>query len=324
MLYICPVAEIGTDIIKASEWLKKSVIGLPTETVYGLAGNALDPLRVADIFRIKQRPYFDPLIVHVPDLDALNPLISEFPDTLKELAAHFWPGPLTLLLPRSKAIPDLVCAGLDQAAFRIPAHPMAMKLLCECKFPLAAPSANPFGYISPTSARHVAAQLGDAIPYILDGGACSVGLESTIVGVEGASTVIYRLGGLALSEIEMRIGTCEVRVNESSDPRAPGMLKSHYAPKKKMLVGKIDELISANAGKSAVLIVFGSFRDDYPQALQLNLSEGKNLNEAAANLFSLLRLADEAPQELILAEFLPTEGLGLAINDRLRRASLNC
>jgi L-threonylcarbamoyladenylate synthase len=301
------VAEIGTDIIKASEWLKTSVIGLPTETVYGLAGNALDPLRVADIFRIKQRPYFDPLIVHVPDLDALNPLIRAFPDTLKELASHFWPGPLTLLLPRSNAIPDLVCAGLEQA-----------------EFPLAAPSANPFGYISPTTAMHVAAQLGDAIPYILDGGACRVGLESTIVGVEGASTVIYRLGGLALSEIEMRIGTCEVRVNESSDPRAPGMLKSHYAPKKKMLVGKLDELISANTGTSAVLIVFGAFRDDYPKALQLNLSEGKNLSEAAANLFALLRLADEAPQELILAEFLPAEGLGPAINDRLRRASLNC
>lgn len=317
------MAEIGNDIIKASKWLQTSVIGLPTETVYGLGGNALDPLRVADIFRIKQRPYFDPLIVHVPDLDALNPLIIEFPDALKELAAHFWPGPLTLLLRRSKAIPDLVCAGLEHAAFRIPAHPMALNLLRECKFPLAAPSANPFGYISPTTAGHVDAQLGGSIPYILDGGACSVGLESTIVGVEGTKSIIYRLGGLGISEIEKRIGTCEVRVNKSSDPRAPGMLKSHYAPKKKMLVGKLDALLSVISDKSAVLIVFGAFRDDYPKALQLNLSESKNLSEAAANLFALLRIADEAPQELIFAEFLPNDGLGLAINDRLKRASSN-
>ena len=294
---------------------------MPTETVYGLAGNALDSLRVADIFRIKQRPYFDPLIVHVHAIEALTPLITEFPEPLKQLAAHFWPGPLTLLLPRSKALPDLVCAGLDRAAFRIPAHPMALELLRACKFPLAAPSANPFGYISPTSAKHVSAQLGDAIPYILDGGTCRVGLESTIVGMEGSSLVVYRLGGLDLTEIEDCVGKCEVRSNESSNPRAPGMLQSHYAPAKKLIVGNLDELLANNSNKPAILIVFGKYRQNYPKSLQLNLSTGANLSEAASNLFAFLRLADEAPQELILAEFVPAEGLGLAINDRLRRAS---
>ena len=315
------MAEIGTDIFKASKWLETAVIGMPTETVYGLAGNALDPMRVADIFRIKQRPYFDPLIVHVHAIESLTPLITEFPEPLRKLAAHFWPGPLTLLLPRSNALPDLVCAGLDRAAFRIPAHPMALELLHECKFPIAAPSANPFGYISPTSAKHVSAQLGDSIPYILDGGTCRVGLESTIVGMEGTSIVLYRLGGLALTEIEGCVGKCEVRSNESSNPRAPGMLQSHYAPAKTLIVGNLDELLEKDRETPAILIVFGQYRTDYPQELQLNLSSSSNLSEAAANLFAFLRLADEAPQKRILAEFVPAEGLGLAINDRLKRAS---
>jgi L-threonylcarbamoyladenylate synthase len=316
------MAEIGTDIDKAVEWLQTAVIGLPTETVYGLAGNALDSLRVADIFRIKQRPYFDPLIVHVHDVDALNPLITDFPEPLMRLADRFWPGPLTLLLPRSVVIPDLTCAGLERAAFRVPAHPLALQLLRNLDFPLAAPSANPFGYISPTTALHVEAQLGAAIPYILDGSACKVGLESTIVGMEGSSVVIYRLGGLPVNEIEKYVGKCEIRLNESSNPRAPGMLKSHYAPNKKMLLGSLDVLLKTHQNESPILIVFGAFRTDYPEELQLNLSLSGNFSEAATNLFAFLRKADGAPQHLILAELLPADGLGLAINDRLKRASM--
>jgi L-threonylcarbamoyladenylate synthase len=316
------MAEIGTDIHKAILWLKTSVVGLPTETVYGLAGNALDPLRVADIFRIKQRPYFDPLIVHVPDVDSLRPLITDFPEPLQKLADKFWPGPLTLLLPRSEEIPDLTCAGLPQAAFRIPEHPMALALLKACNFPVAAPSANPFGYISPTTALHVEAQLGEAIPYILDGGPCRVGLESTIVGMENGIVTVYRLGGLPLSEIEAVVGTCEVRTNESSNPRAPGMLKSHYAPKKQLLLGNLDDLLKDHREAKPILIVFGAFRKDYPKELQLNLSEVADINQAATNLFAHLRAADAAEQQLILAELLPTNGLGLAINDRLKRAAV--
>jgi L-threonylcarbamoyladenylate synthase len=317
------VAEIGKDIQAAAEFLQSTVIGMPTETVYGLAGNALDSARVADIFRIKQRPYFDPLIVHVPNIEALSPLITDFPEPLRKLGDTFWPGPLTLLLPRSKSIPDLTCAGLPRAAFRIPEHPMALALLKECSLPLAAPSANPFGYISPTTAMHVAAQLGDAIPYILDGGPCRVGLESTIVGMENNNIVVYRLGGIALSEIESVVGECKLLANESSNPRAPGMLKSHYAPHKKLLLGNLDELLIANLERQPILIVFGPFRNDYPEAMQLNLSAAGDVNEAAANLFSQLRKADEAAQTLILAELIPSGGLGSAINDRLRRAAAN-
>jgi L-threonylcarbamoyladenylate synthase len=315
------MAEIGTDIQKAASWITSTVIGLPTETVYGLAGNALNPLRVADIFRIKQRPYFDPLIVHVADVNALQPLIADFPAPLRKLADKFWPGPITLLLPRSEKIPDLTCAGLPHAAFRIPEHPMALALLNVCGFPLAAPSANPFGYISPTTALHVEAQLGEAIPYILDGGPCRVGLESTIVGMENGIVSVYRLGGLPLSEIEAVVGSCEIRVNESSNPRAPGMLKSHYAPKKQLLLGSMDELLDKYRDKNPILIVFGAFRKDYPKDLQLNLSENADLNQAAANLFAHLRAADATEQQLILAQLLPATGLGLAINDRLKRAA---
>lgn len=316
------MAEIGNDLNKAAQWLQSSVVGLPTETVYGLAGNALDPLRVADIFRIKQRPYFDPLIIHVPEIDALVPLVTDFPNPLKKLAEHFWPGPLTLLLPRSTKVPDLTCAGLDRAAFRIPSHPMALKLLQQCGFPLAAPSANPFGYISPTTANHVATQLGTAIPYILDGGPCKIGLESTIVGMENDTIVVHRLGGLSVNQIETVAGRCEIRTNESSNPRAPGMLKSHYAPNKKMIVGNIDTLLELHRTENPILLVFGKYRDDYPEALQLNLSKSGNMNEAASNLFACLRQADERSEQLILATILPAEGLGAAINDRLMRASV--
>ena len=261
--------------------------------------------------------------MHVPNIEALSPLITDFPEPLRKIADAFWPGPLTLLLPRSKSIPDLTCAGLPRAAFRIPEHPIALALLKECSLPLAAPSANPFGYISPTTAMHVAAQLGDAIPYILDGGPCRIGLESTIVGMEKNNIVVYRLGGIALSEIESVAGECKLLANESSNPRAPGMLKSHYAPHKKLLLGNLDELLIANLERQPILIVFGPFRNDYPEAMQLNLSAAGDVNEAAANLFSQLRKADEAAQTLILAELIPSGGLGSAINDRLRRAAAN-
>jgi L-threonylcarbamoyladenylate synthase len=315
------VAEIGTNIHKAAEWLKHGLVGMPTETVYGLAGNALDTHRLIEIFEVKKRPFFDPLIVHVTSVDALSPLITHFPPLLKVLAEHFWPGPLTLLLPRSDKIPDLVTSGLPEAAFRVPAHPMALALLHECAFPLAAPSANPFGYISPTTAQHVNDQLGDAIPYILDGGSCTVGLESTIVGLEDNKATIFRLGGLAVSEIEALIGPVQIKNHSSSNPRTPGALKSHYAPLKPLILGDLDVLLPQHKAAKPILIVFGPLRSDYPAERQLSLSENRNLQEAAAQLFAQLRQADAMDAPLILAEELPLQGLGLAINDRLRRAA---
>jgi L-threonylcarbamoyladenylate synthase len=315
------VAEIGTDVLKAAGWLKQALVGMPTETVYGLAGNALDPMRLAEIFEVKKRPFFDPLIVHVPTIDAISPLITHFPPVLKVLAEHFWPGPLTLLLPRSHQIPDLVTSGLPEAAFRIPSHPSALALLNACGFPLAAPSANPFGYISPTAAKHVNDQLGDAIPYILDGGSCSVGLESTIVGLIEDSPTIFRLGGLSVTDIEAVIGPVKINSNISSNPRAPGALKSHYAPSKPLLLGNIDGLLKTYQTLNPLLLVFGPPKQGYPTERQLSLSLTYDINEAAAQLFALLREADAMDAPLILAEALPDNGLGLAINDRLKRAS---
>ena len=184
------MAEVGVDIERAAAFLSKGqLVAIPTETVYGLAGNALDVKAVSSIFETKNRPSFDPLILHVASLEQISPFVSEFPEKLKRLAEAFWPGPLTVLLARKASVPDLVTSGLDRVAVRVPNHPLTLALLVQLDFPLAAPSANPFGYISPTQAGHVDAQLGTQIPYILDGGVCAVGLESTIVGMEGEQVV---------------------------------------------------------------------------------------------------------------------------------------
>jgi L-threonylcarbamoyladenylate synthase len=319
--YFCAMAEIGNDIQQAAHFLKSSVVAIPTETVYGLAGNALDPNRVAKIFAVKKRPFFDPLILHVHSIATLEPLISDFPIVLRKLAEAFWPGPLTLLLPRKSVVPDLTCSGLPEAAFRIPNHPLTLQLLTETRFPLAAPSANPFGYVSPTTAQHVNDQLGMEIPYILDGGPCTVGLESTIVGLEDGVPTVFRLGGLSIDEIQSVIGEVKIRVNQSSDPRAPGMLKSHYAPLKPMLVGDLKSLFEKHKAEFPVLILFNQYIQNFPIERQFLLSKNGSVNEAAANLFSVLRQADKLSGDLILAEAVPAVGLGIAINDRLKRAA---
>lgn len=315
------MAKIGNLVQEAGAFLQHTVVAIPTETVYGLAGNALDPMRVAEIFKVKNRPFFDPLIVHVASYAQLSALITDFPEPLKKLADAYWPGPLTLLLPRSTIIPDLTCSGLPEAAFRMPAHPLVQELLALLEFPLAAPSANPFGYVSPTKAEHVQAQLGEFIPYILDGGPCRVGLESTIVGMIAGQPTIFRLGGLSQEAIELVIGPVDVQLNQSSDPRAPGMLKSHYAPKKPLIAGDLDLLLKKYNAESPLLLVFHDFRLDYPIDLQMQLSEDGSDVSAASRLFDILRKADDHPAKMILSEFAPDTGLGKAINDRLRRAS---
>ncbi len=315
------MAKIGSSLHEAAAFLQHTVVAIPTETVYGLAGNALDPMRVAEIFKVKNRPFFDPLIVHVASYAQLSTLITDFPEPLKKLADAFWPGPLTLLLPRSGIVPDITCSGLPEAAFRMPAHPLVQELLSLLDFPLAAPSANPFGYVSPTKAEHVQAQLGALIPYILDGGPCRVGLESTIVGLIARKPTIFRLGGLSQEAIEQMIGPVDVQINQSSDPRAPGMLKSHYSPRKPMLTGNLDLLLQRYADDNPVLLVFHEYRSDFPRERQLQLSIDGSDSSAAARLFDILRQADDFPANRILAEYAPEFGLGKAINDRLRRAS---
>ena len=318
------MAQVGTDIPQAASYLKEGqLVAIPTETVYGLAGNALDVKAVSSIFETKNRPSFDPLILHVASLEKVKPFVSSFPEKLKRLAEAFWPGPLTVLLPRNASVPDLVTSGLDRVAVRVPNHPLTLALLAQLDFPLAAPSANPFGYISPTQAAHVDAQLGAQIPYILDGGACAVGLESTIVGIEGEQVVIYRLGGLDLSRIESVVGPVTVQAHSSSNPSAPGQLASHYAPRKPFLVGDLNELVPKwiQEGKAFGVLSFSTHFPALPSDRQFVLSPSQDLQEAAQRLFKGMRLLDESDADLILAEFVPENGLGRAINDRLKRAA---
>ena len=318
------MAQVGTDIPQAASYLKEGqLVAIPTETVYGLAGNALDVKAVSSIFETKNRPSFDPLILHVASLEKVNPFVSSFPEKLKRLAEAFWPGPLTVLLPRNASVPDLVTSGLDRVAVRVPNHSLTLALLAQLDFPLAAPSANPFGYISPTQAAHVDAQLGAQIPYILDGGVCAVGLESTIVGIEGEQVVIYRLGGLDLSKIESLVGPVTVQAHSTSNPTAPGQLASHYAPRKPFLVGDLNELVPKwiQEGKAFGVLSFSTYFPALPSERQFVLSPSQDLQEAAQRLFMGMRLLDESDADLILAEFVPENGLGRAINDRLKRAA---
>ncbi len=316
------MAEIGKDIQKAKDFLEKDeLVAIPTETVYGLAANALNPIAVAKIFEAKERPTFDPLIVHTHSLQEVYKFVTNIHPALLKLAEAFWPGPLTLLLPKKEIIPSLVTSGLDRVGVRVPNHSLTLDLLSQLNFPLAAPSANPFGYISPTTAMHVEKQLGTKIPYILDGGSCEVGLESTIVGEENGEIIIYRLGGLSVDEIETIVGKVSVQLNQSSNPKAPGQLKSHYAPKKPVYIGNLNELQKQYSDKKIGAIVFGNDIKLNESILIMNLSSTKNYQEASANLFSFLRELDEADVDVIITELVPEVGLGLAINDRLKRAA---
>ncbi|QIP15463.1 threonylcarbamoyl-AMP synthase [Spirosoma aureum] len=314
------MTQIGTDVRVAAEFLQAgNVVGIPTETVYGLAGNAFNPDAVLTIFRVKNRPAFDPLIIHTDSLTKVEQFVTSVPEPAQKLAQLFWPGPLTLLLPKHDHISDLVTSGLPTVAVRIPNHPLTLDLLRSIDFPLAAPSANPFGYISPTTAQHVADQLGDQIPYILDGGPASIGLESTIIGFENRKATVFRLGGMALEQIERIIGPVDVRTHSTSNPNAPGMLSSHYAPRKPLVLLKPGESPQPDkhAGALAFRELFGGISPDNQRVL----SPTGDLNEAAKNLFAHLRTLDALPVKVIYAEQLPNQGLGWAINDRLKRAS---
>ncbi|MBL0309198.1 MAG: threonylcarbamoyl-AMP synthase [Bacteroidetes bacterium] len=315
--------EIGQDIHKAKALLlEDSVVAIPTETVYGLAANALSEEAVVKIFAAKNRPFFDPLIVHTYSLDAMRKYVEDIPAKAIILLQQFSPGPITLLLKKKIIIPDLVTSGLDTVAMRIPNHPLTLSLLRELEFPLAAPSANPFGYISPTTAQHVADQLQGKIPYILDGGVATVGVESTIVGFEGEQPVVFRLGGLTIEKIERVIGKVQIRIQDSSNPAAPGMLSSHYAPIKKLrLVGEESHELEKLDKRRMGVIAFDKYIETISKENQILLSPKGDLSEAAKNLFAAMRRLDNSNVDLILAVHFPDIGLGRAINDRLKRAS---
>ena len=313
----------GSDLRTAAQLLESGqLVAIPTETVYGLAANALNEEAVLKIYEVKNRPQFNPLIIHVASFDDVKNWVKCIPADAEKLAEAFWPGALTLLLEKNALIPDLVTAGHSRVAIRIPDHPLTLELLKQLDFPLAAPSANPSGYVSPTSAEHVYAGLNGKIPYILDGGVCSVGLESTIVGCyENGETVIYRLGGISKEAIEKVLGKqVVIAASITQDPSAPGMLKSHYATVTPLHAGGIPDLLKAFPDKKAVIINYNHYYPNYPTHLQYILTPNNDHYEAARNLFRILREADQQNADIILAEYAPAHGIGLAINDRIERA----
>lgn len=299
---------------------QNEVIGIPTETVYGLAGNALNEDAVVKIFSVKERPSFDPLIVHVAGLEQAKSLVVEWPDWADALARKYWPGPLTLLLKKKPLISDLVTSGSERVGLRVPNHPLCLSLIKSLDFPLAAPSANPFGYVSPTQALHVMQQLGGKIPYILDGGSCNVGLESSIVGEdENGHLVLYRPGGISPQELALVCKQELKIVSSSSRPDAPGMLLQHYSPRKKLLLYCKGMKLAPEQSSGGIF--FKEKKDGIAIDRQLVLSSDGSLEEAARNLFSYLRKMDEREDvRMVYTEYVPETGLGIAINDRLKRA----
>ncbi|MTH76575.1 L-threonylcarbamoyladenylate synthase [Paracoccus aestuariivivens] len=298
----------------ACDWLSQGdVVAMPTETVYGLAGDARNATAVARIYEAKGRPSFNPLIVHLPDRVAAEK-VAHFDDAARALAAAFWPGALTMVLPlrEDAGIASLVTAGLDTVALRVPAHPVAHALLERFGGPLAAPSANPSGRISPTAAAHVAdteTGLGGRIPAVLDAGNCPVGVESTIIGWVDGRPALLRPGGVSAEQIEAVLGQPLTRPAINPDaPNAPGQLTSHYAPRASL------RLNATSVAPGEVMIGFGEV------AGELTLSASGDLAEAASNLFDLLRQADATGRPIAVAT-VPETGLGAAINDRLRRAA---
>lgn len=314
---------IGTDIHRAELLLKEGeLVAIPTETVYGLAANAFNPLAVAKIYEVKNRPSFNPLIIHTNSIEKLESWGLNFPEKAQQLATAFSPGPITFVIPKSDKIPELITAGTKAVAVRIPKHDLTLNLLELLDFPLAAPSANPSTFVSPTSAAHVAQQLGDKIPYILDGGASNVGLESTIISFIGITPKILRFGGLALEDIEAVIGKVELPEKGFSDnPIAPGMLARHYATKHPIILGDYEKAKYKYKTNEIAVISFFEKYEHIPDSQQFVLSKNKDLAEAASNLFAAMRKANELDIKVIFAEIFPNIGLGRAINDRLKRAA---
>lgn len=300
----------------AGEILDGGLVAMPTETVYGLAADATNGRAVASIYAAKGRPSFNPLIVHAASVAQARGLAQLGP-VAERLAAAFWPGPLTLVarLRREAGISGLVTAGLETVAVRVPAHPVAQALLQACGRPLAAPSANTSGRISPTTAQHVAADFGERLAVILDGGACVHGLESTIVDVSGETPVLLRPGAIAAGDIERAAGeTLERRAAVADAPTAPGQLASHYAPRAQVRLDALD----VRAGEA--LLAFGA-NVPHGGVAVVNLSVPGDLIEAAQNLFAALHTLDASGATVIAVMPIPDMGLGEAINDRLRRAA---
>jgi L-threonylcarbamoyladenylate synthase len=295
------------------------LVAFPTETVYGLGADVRNPLAVARIFEVKARPRIDPIIIHIADpADARN--YGVLPESANLLINKFWPGPLTLVVNKTAAVPPIVTAGLDTAAIRMPSHSAALALIRAAGCGIAAPSANPFGYVSPTTARHVAELLGNKIEMILDGGPCTVGVESTIVSLTGSNPCLLRAGGIPVEELQSVIEGLRVFIDPAQKPVVPGQMKRHYATQTRLVIsGETAEEFAP--GERVGLLSFVPLKRSEPYAAIEVLSPSGNLKEAAANLFGALRRLDALALDRIIARPMPEEGLGFAIMDRLRRCS---
>lgn len=320
------------DFIKAKEILQQNgLIAIPTETVYGLAGNAYSDEAIKKIFALKKRPLHNPLIVHLKSVSSMYDVAKEIPENALMLANKFWPGPLTLLLKKQDHVSDLITAGKNTVAVRVPNHPFTLILLNQLDFPLVAPSANPFGSISPTSAEHVFHYFGQEIDLILDGGECEKGVESTIIGFENNTPILYRHGSIPIEEIEKITGKLSIVTNNDTSPNSPGMLSRHYAPKTDTyLTNDVSTLLNNCKGKKIGLLLFKNSIQNYNNTDTNNatliihqeiLSTSGDYSEAAKNLYAAMHRLDQKKLDLIIAERLPDEGLGKTINDKLERAT---
>lgn len=299
------------------------IVAMPTETVYGLAGNAYSEVAVQKIFALKNRPHYNPLIVHIKSAHFLQQVAKNIPAVAIQLADAFWPGPLTLVLEKQDHIPDLVTGGKNTVGVRVPGHPIALELLEALDFPLAAPSANPFGSISPTTAKHVADYFTGTLNIILDGGSCDKGIESTIVGFENGEPILYRQGSTKTEDIEKITGVLKMRVHANNESVvAPGMLSKHYAPSTTtILTDDITSDIQKYSGKRiGVLQLSPTTLPSFVIAVE-TLSQTGNLEEAAKNLYAAMHRLDHQNLDLIIAQKMPAVGMGLAINDKLERAA---
>jgi len=318
------ITLIGNDINYAARILSEGgLVAIPTETVYGLAGNALDENSVTKIFEAKNRPSFDPLIVHTKCLESIKDYLDlPVPQLALTMAHLFWPGPMSIILNKKRnGFSDLITAGHSTVAVRVPNHSLTLELLNKIDFPIVAPSANPFGYVSPTTAQHVYDQLSGRVDYILDGGPTKIGLESTIIDFTQKTPLVRRKGGVTLEDLLEIIPKLEIADFSSSNPSAPGMLKSHYSTSTPIYFLNDQHLWKDIPNSHIGGLFFNEANSNIPSENQLILSPNKNLSEAAQNLFAYLRILDQKNLKAIIVEPVPNEGLGKAINDKLLRAS---
>ena len=312
---------ISTDCAAAVELLRQGgIVALPTETVYGLAADALNPIAVAKIFEAKERPRFDPLIVHLPSRDwfeKIADVASQDRELISKLADTFWPGPFTIVLPKHQSVPEIVTAGLDTVAIRMSAHPVFTAVARELGQPLAAPSANRFGRVSPTTAQHVLDELDSRIPLIIDAGPAIHGIESTIVRIHDGNIAILRLGPVTPEQLT-EFGNVKI-VKSDEKISAPGQLSSHYTPRTALEI--VDNLKSFKSNQRCALLAWNPMAKDERFLAIRNLSERQDMREAAAHLFRYLRELDALDLDLIVAERVPPQRLGAAIMDRLERAA---